>query len=149
VLLGALLVIPSVTGGVERARRYGRTFTQVAASRWFDANVPPYKGIRVVTEQQGILISPARYVVFPIYSIGMEDPVKFDPRLVDYVVLTEYMYGRFLERADRYRTEAARYRKILESWRPVAVFDGRAPGMSGQDIRIYRVDSPGPIRPRR
>ncbi|MBI4860655.1 MAG: glycosyltransferase family 39 protein [Candidatus Riflebacteria bacterium] len=137
VAVALLAAVPVWAGGVTAAG-YGQEPTQLEATRWFAAHVPPGKGVRVLVEGYGILVSPARYRVMPVQSVGLVGLERLTPTSVDYVVVSEAMAARFLAQPGRYPDQVAAYTWIRDRWKPEKIVAGR-PGPLTPTIWIYKV----------
>lgn len=62
---------------------------------------------------------------------------------VQYLVVSEFMYGRYLAEPDKYPTESAFYDALLA--RPALVHLTRGDRSSGPEIFVFRLDDVAPV----
>jgi hypothetical protein len=114
-MVAALMLWPTVAavGFVSRA-----TDDPWAEARaWLQHHVPA--GSKVAVEAYGPYVDPARYQVLPQPTLTAADVRWYQANGYDTLIASEQNFQRYLDAADRYPTQAAAYRKLLDQTCPL------------------------------
>jgi hypothetical protein len=135
-LVGALaapLTIRAADWNIET----GKPDTRYVALNWIEEHIPP--GATIAREWHTPPVAQAGYGDVFIRA-AYEQPLDwYRASGADYLVLSSFMYARYLDDPETYPAEAAFYEKLL-SRRPAAAFEGE----NGPVILIYRLDDAAP-----
>jgi hypothetical protein len=146
----ALLALPAlavVVAGVPLVRaatwniELGRPDTRYPALEWTQANLR--HDAVIVHEHYTPPLGDAGFEAHLVWTVYEQPPEWFEAIGAEYVMISSYIYWRYLDAPDRYPDQAAFYERLLAA-PAVASFQ---PGdtNSGPDIFIYHVSDVAPI----
>jgi hypothetical protein len=102
------------------------------ARAWIMEHVPA--GAAIALESYAPFIDPARYRVRGMLRAIDREPDWFAAEGFDLVVVSQGMFGRFLDDPARHAQEAAAYRRLFAAFDLAARFED-----NGFEVRVYRV----------
>jgi len=130
VLAAALIAIPamhSIGDGIRRTTPDSRA----TARAWIDSHLPAHSTVAI--ESYSPFIDPDRFRVIKHWRAIDVPPQWYADKGVDYVVLSQGMFGRFFARPHVYASEVADYRRLMQSMKLVKKFtDG------GYEVLVYQ-----------
>jgi len=132
-LLVGLLAVPLAIRAADWNIETGKPDTRYAALDWIEANVPP--GATIVREWHTPPVAQAGYEDIFIRAAYEQPLAWYEATGADYIVLSSYMYARYLDAPTTYPTEAAFYQRLFSI--PPATF---IEGDNGPDLFIYRLE---------
>lgn len=136
----ALLAVAPMADAARWDHVTGLPDTRYAALDWIEAHVP--RGTVVVREWHTPPVGQAGYGDVFIRKANDESLEWYRATGADYLVLSSYMYQRFLDAPDRYPSDAAFYARLLAAPRQ-ATFSGR----NGPTIVVLRIDEVATVLP--
>ena len=135
-LLGALAA-PLAIRAADWNIQTGKPDTRYTALAWIEDNVPA--GATIVREWHTPPVAQAGYKDIFIRAAYEQSLDWYRASGADYVVLSSFMYARYLDDPETYPVEAAFYERLF-SLPPASSFDGQ----NGPVIMIYRLDDAAP-----
>ncbi len=130
-LLGAWPLRQTVAGNLALVRIDSRR----TAADWITANLPA--GSRVFIESYAPYLDPDRYQVTQKTTAIEEAPDWYVEQGIDYVIISQGMFGRYYDEPERYAGSVARYEQLIARYETAKLFtDG------DYVIRILRVSEP-------
>ncbi|HET9015065.1 MAG TPA: glycosyltransferase family 39 protein [Thermomicrobiaceae bacterium] len=136
--LGALALVAFTVPAIAVARwdiEIGKTDTRYPTLAWVEAHLP--KGAVVAREWYTPPLTANGYHGIYIRS-AYEQPVSwFDANHVQYLIVSSYMYGRYLVAPEKYPDQAAFYQKLLAV--PPLITIEPVGHYTGPTIEVYRV----------
>ncbi len=136
-LVVAALAVPLTIRAADWNIETGKPDTRYIALDWIEAHIPP--GTTIAREWHTPPVAQAGYQDVFIRA-AYEQPLGWYQAIgADYLVLSSYMYARYLDAPETYPAEAAFYRRLF-ALPPAATFDGE----NGPVLYIYRLDEAAP-----
>ncbi|TAK23933.1 MAG: hypothetical protein EPO26_07630 [Chloroflexota bacterium] len=124
-------------GSIDRSAALASEDVRTTALRWIEANVPP--GSHLVREGYTPLVPNGSIRVTDLWH-AIDRPVSwYDEAEVDYVVLGNFLHGRYLRDPERYPVQATAYRALIRRAERVRRFEGSMLGSWGGQIDVYRI----------
>ncbi len=97
---------------------------------WISTELPPHATI--VVESYSPYVDPARFIVVPAERAIDHPPSWYADQQIDYLVLSEGMYGRYFSAAHDHQREVVRYVQLMDSMQLVKEFDD-----GGFEVLVY------------
>lgn len=138
-LLAVLVLLLPVYNSTLLTIRHQQPTTNLLAREWIQSHIEP--GTRIAQEKYGAPLDTGAYDELEVYALGQERTVDdYRNDGIAYLVISSYMYDRFLAEPERYTTEAAFYNELLATRTPVATIE---PSLlrSGPTIHIFALAS--------
>lgn len=135
-LVGALAAPPAIDAANWNIQT-GKPDTRYAALDWIRANVPA--GATIVREWHTPPVAQAGYGDIFIRAAYEQSLDWYQASGADYLVLSSFMYQRYLDDPEAYPAEAAFYERLLSL--PAAA---RLEGENGPVIIVYRLEDAAP-----
>ncbi len=140
------LILAVVLPSAWQVARYDQavtwTDTRTQAKDWIEANIP--KGARIASESYRPPLKAEDYRSFTPNCLGYLGWDWLVQRRVEYVIVNDIMYQRFLDAPADFPKEAAFYRSLDERATLVKVFAPRRDDdlidLHNPTIKIYRID---------
>ena len=105
---------------------------RAAACRWINASLPP--GTHLAVESYSAFPDTTRFVVQGFDRLLDHDPDWYVEHGYQYVVFGQWMYGRFYNEPERFKTEVAKYESLFARFPLVRSFTG-----GNCEVRVCRV----------
>jgi len=142
--LVAVVVLPSAVKVAKFDINLIRPDTRTVAKEWINANLPPQT--RIALEQYGPTISPEVYrVYFKFPSLSQINLDWMARRRIEYAVISDLVYGRFVPYPEDFPSQAAFYRSLEEKAVPVKTFvpkwDDKLMDLHNPTVKIYRLST--------
>ena len=112
VVLLVSLSLPQVLRGVEWSIQAGKPDSRYAALAWVEENVP--RDIRIVREWHTPPLEGAGYDEVYVRSIEEQSLDWYRAVNAEYLILSSFMYGRFLDAPELYPAQSAFYQQLLD-----------------------------------
>jgi len=139
----ALAVLPSAVQTIRFDVNLIRTDTRTVAKAWLEANLPPKT--RIAIEEYGPPISPEVYNVYFQKSLGEINLEWLSRRRVEYAVINDIQYSRFVPYPKDFPGQAAFYRGLDEKAVLLKTFvpkwDDALVDLHNPTIKIYRLST--------
>jgi 4-amino-4-deoxy-L-arabinose transferase-like glycosyltransferase len=136
-LVLVVLALSPLIKAAEWDNTTGKRDTRYAALAWIERNVPP--GTVIAREWHTPPLAQAGYRDLFVRSIQEQPLAWYRAAGVEYVVLSSFMYQRYLDAPDQYPAYAAFYDRLL-SLSHSATFEGA----NGPEIVIMRLEDAAP-----
>ena len=141
--LVVLVVLPSAVKVAKFDINLILPDTRTVAKEWINANLSPKS--RIAMEQYGPPISPEIYNVFFKVSLGEINLEWLAKRRVEYAVINDIQYSRFVPYPKDFPSQAAFYRTLDEKAVLVKTFvpkwDNKLIDLHNPTIKIYRLST--------
>jgi hypothetical protein len=141
--LVAFAVLPSAVRTVKFDLNLRRPDTRTVAKGWIEANLPPKT--RIAMEEYGPPVSPEVYNVYFQKSLGEINLEWLSRRRVEYAVINDIQYSRFVPYPKDFPGQAAFYRALDERAALLKTFipkwDDRLVDLHNPTIKIYRLST--------
>jgi hypothetical protein len=133
-LLVGSLAAPLAIRAADWNIQTGKPDSRYAALEWIEANVPP--GATIAREWHTPPLAQAGYGDIFIRAAYEQPLAWYEASGVDYLVLSSFMYDRYLDAPETYPTEAAFYQRLFAI--PPAAF---IEGDNGPELFIYPMEA--------
>jgi hypothetical protein len=110
---------------------------RTTALHWIVDNLPP--GSRIVREGYTPEVPGDRFRASDIWRAIDKDPAWYRAEGVDYLVLGNFMNGRYFDDPQKYATQVAQYRALMDSGTLVARFNGPLLATRAGVIEVYKL----------
>jgi 4-amino-4-deoxy-L-arabinose transferase-like glycosyltransferase len=141
--LVAVALLPSAVRTLKFDLNLGRPDTRTVAKDWIEANLAPKT--RIALEEYGPPISPEVYNVYFRKSLGEISPEWLSRRRVEYAVINDIQYSRFVPYPKDFPGQAAFYRGLDERAVLLKTFapqwDDTLVDLHNPTIKIYRLST--------
>jgi hypothetical protein len=146
--MGAALVTLAVLPSAVRIFKFDvnliRPDTRTVAKDWIEANLPP--GTKIALEQYGPPISPSVYHAFSVRpSLSQVNLEWLSRRRIEYAVISDLEYSRFVPYPKDFPSQAAFYRSLDEKAILIKTFlpkwDDKLVDLHNPTIKIYRLST--------
>ncbi|HYI16801.1 MAG TPA: phospholipid carrier-dependent glycosyltransferase [Thermomicrobiales bacterium] len=136
-LLVGVLATPLTIRAADWNIETGKPDTRYVALKWIEEHVPP--GATIIREWHTPPVAQVGYGDIFIRA-AYEQPLDwYRASGAEYLVISSFMYARYLDAPETYPTEAAFYVRLF-AIPPAATFDGA----NGPELYIYRLDDAAP-----
>lgn len=141
--LALIIILPSVAQTVRYDIEATWTDTRTVAKDWIEANIP--RGTRIASESYRPPLKAEDYKMFTPNCLGDVGWDWLIQRRVEYVIVNDIMYQRFLDTPADFPKEAAFYRSLDRRAALIKVFaprwDEDLIDLHNPTIKVYRIDS--------
>lgn len=120
-LLILILILPSVYKVIRFDLVLTQTDTRTAARDWIEENIPA--GSYVAKEMYGPPLSEEKYNVHYRHTLGQVSLEYLSNRGVEFVVISDIMYSRFVSAPDEFPRQAKFYRSLEERAALIKTFE--------------------------
>jgi hypothetical protein len=121
-------IAATITNGIQKTTIDSRETARV----WIATNLPA--GAQIAIEPYVPYVEPAQFAVHQTAQMIEHEPEWYLEQGLDYLILSEGMYGRYFREPDRYQTQIVQYERLFQRFDLVRLFtDG------GYEVRVYKV----------
>ncbi|MBN1223601.1 MAG: glycosyltransferase family 39 protein [Candidatus Aminicenantes bacterium] len=146
-LISATIVLLILLPSAYRVFRFDLSLTQAdtrtIALRWIEENIP--EGSFIAREMYTPSISDEKYSVHYRHTLGQVTLEYLSNRRVEFVVVSDIMYSRFLSAAEEFPKQARFYQSLEEEAVPVKTFEPawneKLNDLHNPTIKIYRLSA--------
>lgn len=110
---------------------------RTTALRWIVATLPP--GSRIVREGYTPEVPGDRFRATEIWRAIDKEPAWYRDEGVEYLILGNFMNGRYFEDPEKYAAQVAQYRALMNAGTPVARFTGPLLATRAGVIEVYQL----------
>ena len=110
--IAVLIFVPSVVKIFKFDYLLTQKDTRTLAKEWIDGHVP--KGSHLALESYGPPISTEKYLVTRRHTLGNTNLDWLSQRRVEYIVISDIMYARFVRFPEEFKAQARFYRSLDE-----------------------------------
>lgn len=132
----AAIVLFQLGVTLNRSLLFGQEDVRTVALNWMEANIP--RGSRIVREDYTPVVPADQYRVTVLARAIDRDPSWYRREGVEYVILSNFRFGRYFHEPDRYHAQVAQYQHLFSLSQPVRTFRGPEVGAPGGEVVIYR-----------
>ena len=139
-LAAVLLAIMPTAQILRYDYRQSQDDTRTLARRWVESNIS--LGARIAQDWYSGVLSRERYDVLEIPTLSANPPRFYEEQGFKYLIVSSYMYGRYLAEPQKYPDNVAFYTWLFENRRlvhEIAPDDWNRPGPT---IKIFEIETP-------
>lgn len=134
VLVGASY---QLTAAADESSLLASEDVRTTALRWIESTLPP--GSRIVREGYTPEINGERFRVTILWRAIDQEPTWYRAESVDFLVLGNFLHGRYFDAPDRYPAQVAQYRALMDGGERIARFEGPLLATRAGIVDVYKL----------